>query len=330
MKIGIVAAALAGLVIGCAPSADPAAPGEGEAKAEALKVGIVFDSGGLGDKSFNDSANRGIVRAEEEFGVSAIRIESQDEKDYADNLRSVADRGAGLVVAVGINMRSAMEEVAPEYPDTKFALIDAVVPGDNVRSILFTEEQGSYLAGFAAGLASKTGKIGFIGGEEIDLIKKFENGYAQGAKAANPDIVVLPGKYTGSWNNADKAKAAANLLYGEGADVIYHAAGRAGLGLIQAAKEQGKLAIGVDSDQDDLAPGSVLTSMIKRVDEAVYQTIKDIQDGGFAGGEKRYDLASGGVGLSEMKHTKDLLTADQMARLEEAKQGIISGELTVQ
>ncbi len=336
MKLGILgaAAALAALstVSGCgggAASGGGTASGK-EAESKPLLVGIVFDSGGLGDKSFNDSANAGLVQAEAELKIEGLRTESAKEKDYADNLRGAADKGAGLVIAVGINMRAALEEVAPDYPDVKFAIIDAVVEAPNVRSVLFAEEQGCYLAGYAAALASRTGKIGFIGGQEIDLIKKFESGYAQGARAANPAIEVLPGKYTGSWENADKAKAAANLLYGQGADVIFHAAGRAGLGLIQAAKEQEKLAIGVDSNQDDLAPGFVLTSMIKRVDSAVLQTIQDVMSGSFEGGEKRYDLASEGVGLSDMKHTQDRLTDEQRAALAKVREEIVGGRIQVQ
>lgn len=318
------------VLVGCGDSGSTSSgSSSGEGGGDSLTVGIVFDTGGLGDKSFNDSAWRGIQNAEKELGITAITAESQSENDYADNLASMADQGADLVIAVGINMLSAVQQVAPNYPDTKFALVDAVADEPNVRSLLFSEHQGSFLAGAVAGLMTKTGKVGFIGGEEIPLIEKFEAGYVAGVKAANPDAEVLPAKYTYDWNNVDKAKVAAEQLYGSGADIIYHAAGRAGLGMIRAAGEQNKYAIGVDSDQDYLEPGNVLTSMIKRVDEAVFQTIKDLNDGNFTAEQKVYDLASGGVGLSEMTHTKDIIGAENLKKIEEFREKIISGEINV-
>ncbi len=324
--------ALAALIalVGCGDSASSNSGGtSGEGGGDSLTVGIVFDTGGLGDKSFNDSAWRGIEQAEKELGITAITAESQSENDYADNLASMADQGADLVIAVGINMLSAIQQVAPQYPETNFAIVDAVSEEPNVRSLLFSEHEGSFLAGAVAGLMTKTGKVGFIGGEEIPLIEKFEAGYVAGVKAANPDAEVLPAKYTYDWNNVDKAKVAAEQLYASGADIIYHAAGRAGLGMIRAAGEQKKFAIGVDSDQDYLEPGNVLTSMIKRVDESVFQTIKDLKEGKFTAEKKVYDLASGGVGLSEMTHTKDIVGAENLKKLEEFKEKIISGEITV-
>jgi len=264
---------------------------------KAIKVGIVFDTGGLGDASFNDSAWRGIEKAKADFQITAESIESRSEKDYATNLRLVADKECDLVIAVGINMKTALDQVAPEYPGTKFAIIDTLCDEDNVRSIPFKEEQGSFLVGYVAGLMTKTNKVGFVGGQELDLIKKFEVGYAAGAQSANPKAMMLPPKYTGAWDNVSDAKVAANALYGAGADIVYHAAGRAGLGVIQAAKTQGKFAIGVDSDQDHLAEGFVLTSMIKKVDEAVYQTIMDVRNDSFRAGPVEYDLKRGAWGF---------------------------------
>lgn len=297
--------------------------------AKPVKVGIVFDTGGRGDASFNDSAWRGIEKATADFEVNSEPIESRSEKDYANNLRLVADKGCNLVIAVGINMKTALDQVAPEYPDVKFALIDALCDQPNVRSILFKEEQGSFLVGYIAGEMTKTGKVGFVGGQELDLIKKFEVGYAAGVMAANPKATVLPGKYTGGWDNVSDAKVAANALYAAGADIVYHAAGRAGLGVIEAAKERQKYAIGVDSDQDHLAEGYVLTSMIKKVDEAVYQTIMDVRNNTFAGGPVEYDLAKGGVGISELRFTRDKIGEDNLKKLSEVEARIKSGDLVV-
>ncbi|MCG9894575.1 MAG: BMP family ABC transporter substrate-binding protein, partial [Fimbriimonadaceae bacterium] len=324
------AAVLAMLASGCgsAPATETAS-GDAPADADGLTIGIVFDTGGRGDKSFNDSAWRGLERAQKELGIKVLAVDSKSEKDYAANIAGAADRGADLVIAVGISMQSALEQAAKEYPDSKFAIVDASMDLPNVRSLLFTEHEGSFLVGYLAGLMSKSGKIGFIGGQELPLIKKFEVGYRAGAWKANPGIEVLPPKYTGSWDDIDKARIAANLLYGQGADIIYHAAGRSGLGLIRAAKDQGKWAIGVDSDQDDIEPGSVLTSMIKRVDEAVFQTVKDLTEGKFEAGDKVYDLAANGVGTSDFKNTKEQIGADNLEKLETVRKEIASGSLKV-
>lgn len=329
---GLAAVGLALVMAGCGSQSStsettgsPAPSGE-----KKLKVGIVFDSGGRGDKSFNDSAWAGLERAQKDLGVEPKPVESKSEKDYEGNLTALADGGCDMVVAVGINMETALKTVAPKYPNVKFAIVDGSGEGANVRSLRFKEEEGSFLAGYLAGLMTKTNKIGFVGGMEIPLIKRFQCGYEAGAKTANPACVLLPPKYTGDWNNNDLAKTAATVLFTEGgADIVYHAAGRAGLGVIAAAGEQKKYAIGVDSDQDYLAEGFVLTSMIKRVDEAVYQTIKDLQGGSFAAGEKVYDLAANGVGLSDMKFTKDKIGADNLKKLDEIKAKIVSGEIKV-
>lgn len=325
----IALSALALIAVACKKEEPVAGETTGGSSEKKVVVGIVFDSGGRGDKSFNDSAWAGVERAQKEFGVEVKSLESKSEKDYEANLSSMADEGCDLVFAIGINMKSALEKVAPNYPDTKFAIVDAPVTGDNVRALLFREEEGSFLAGYVAGLTTKTNKIGFVGGMQIPLIAKFAAGYAAGAKTANPNVEVLPEKYTGSWDNLDVGKVAAMALYNSGADIVYHAAGRAGLGVIGAAKEQNKLAIGVDSNQDDIEPGRVLTSMIKRVDEAVYSTIVDFRSGAFASGEKIYDLKSNGVGLSDMVHTKDLVGESNLAKVAEVAEKIKSGEIRV-
>jgi len=292
-------------------------------------VGIVFDSGGIDDKSFNASAWAGMQRAEKELGISVKKIESRSENDYDDNLTAMLDQSCDLIVGIGINMQQAMDKVAKENPDTKFAIVDAPVEQPNVRSLVFKEEEGSFLVGYIAGAFSKTKKVGFIGGQQIPLIVKFYSGYAAGAKAANPDVEVLPEKYTGDWNNVDVAKTAATQLFADGADVIYAAAGKAGLGVITAAKEKKLYAIGVDSDQDYIAEGTVLTSMVKKVDEGIFQTIKDLKEGAWSTGIKVYDLKAGGVGTSEFKFTKALIGDATIAKVDEYKGKITSGEIKV-
>jgi basic membrane protein A len=324
-SIFAAAAALVPLAVlsACTPGSDPANNDDGK-----TQVAIVFDSGGRGDKSFNDSAWRGIQRATTELGVASTPYDSDSERDYESNLVSAADSGADIVIAVGINMVTALTKVAGDYPDTNFAIVDGDVDLPNVRALKFSEEQGSFLVGYLAGSMTETGKLGFIGGQQIDLIKKFQAGFIAGAKTARSDVTVGV-KYTESWDNVDVAKVAAGTLYDGGADIIYHAAGRAGLGLIREAKERGLFAIGVDSDQDDIEEGSVLTSMIKKVDEAVFLTVQDVQAGEFNAGSISYDLASNGVGISELRFTRDLIGEDRLADLEEIKELIVSGELVV-
>ena len=327
---------LAALVVGCTGSSTPAttsstseptttAPTEGKK----LKVGIVFDSGGRGDKSFNDSAWAGIERAKKDFGIEETSIQSQSPAVYEGNLTRLADAKMDIVFAVGLGQGTALDKVAAKFPNAIFAIVDGDVKASNVRMLKFREEQGSFMAGYLAGLVSKTGKLGFVGGMEIPLIKKFQYGYAAGAMMANPKIEILPAKYTDDWSNADKGKACAAVLYSGGADIVYHAAGRAGLGVFTAAKEADKWAIGVDSNQDDIEKGRILTSMVKRVDEAVYQTIKDIVDGKFAPGEKMYDVASGGIGLTDFEFTKDLIGQANIDKVKEIEKKIASGEIKV-
>ncbi|MBL8047820.1 MAG: BMP family ABC transporter substrate-binding protein [Chthonomonas sp.] len=333
----IVAAGLTVGIIGCGKNdagTEGASAGTG-GKVETpsgekkMKIAVVYDSGGRGDKSFNDSAWNGIERARQDFGIESVEVESKAAKDYEGNLSQMAEDGADLVIAVGLAQGEPLAKVAANFPDTKFAIVDGSGDAKNIRSLKFKEEEGSFLVGVAAGMVSKTGKIGFVGGQEIDLIKKFEYGFYAGAKWANPNIVILPAKYTGSWDDQGKGKDLAALLFSQGADVVYAAAGRAGLGTIKAAKDAGKFCIGVDSDQDDLEKGVVLTSMIKRVDEAVYATIKDLKEGKYSAGETIYDLKSNGVGTSDFRNTKSVIGDAGMKKIEEAKAKIIAGEVKV-
>ncbi|HJP83267.1 MAG TPA: BMP family ABC transporter substrate-binding protein [Fimbriimonadaceae bacterium] len=314
------------------PAARDFTPAKGSGRnpsGKQLLVGVVFDSGGLGDKSFNDSAWAGVQRAVKQLGIDEKHIESKSEKDFEGNLTAMADAGCDIVFAIGITQQKALEAVAPKYPNVKFGIVDANVSAPNVRSLLFTEQEGSFLAGYLAALTTQSKKVGFVGGMDIPLIRKFQAGYEAGVKTADPSVEVLPGKYTGNWDDQGKGKVCANTLFASGADIVYHAAGRAGLGVISAAKEQKKLAIGVDSDQDDVEKGFVLTSMIKRVDEAVFQTVKDLSEGKFTAGSKVYDLKAGGVGLSEMKYTKDKVGKDNLEKLKAVTAKIIKGEIKV-
>ncbi len=320
---------LLGLLSGCGSAPGDQSTPRDPGGNSALRVGVVFDRGGLGDKSFNDSAWRGLERATEKFGIKAHKVESREEKDYEANLIAMADEGMDLVIAVGLNQEKALERVAPNYPDTKFAIVDGFVDAPNVRNLTFNEEEGSFLVGYLAGKVSKTKKVGFIGGMEMDLIKKFQYGYQAGVAAADPSVTVLDPIYTGGWDDIDKAKVAANALFDSGADIVYHAAGRGGLGVIRAAKERNLYAIGVDSNQDGEAKGNVLTSMIKRVDEAVYATIKDVIEGRFEPGEKRYDLSMGGVGTTDFEFTRDKIDPKVLEELKMIEQRIISGEIKV-
>lgn len=327
---------LAGLAMiafsGCTEPAKTAEGGKeskssGEKK---LKVGIVFDTGGRNDRSFNASAWRGAQKCEKELGAEVIGVDSTKESDYAQNLSQLADKGCDVVVGVGITMRTALEQAAPNYPNTKFVSIDGEpLAMDNVRTIQFKEEEGSFLVGYVAGMVTKSGKLGFVGGMQLPLIEKFRIGYMCGAKMARKDVEFLPAKYTQDWVNTDKAKVAAEILFGSGADIVYHAAGKAGLGVIAAAKERNMFAIGVDSDQDDVEPGRVLTSMIKNVDEGVFMTVKDFKEGKWASGAVVYDLKAGGVGTSNFKNTKDVVGAENLKKLDEVKAKIISGEIKV-
>ena len=322
-----LAASAALILVGCNGSSESSTvvSGGGTDSSKTTKVGIVFDSGGRGDKSFNDSAWAGIEKAKKEMSIEVKDVDSKAAKDYEGNMTALADQGMDVIFAVGMTQQDALKSVAAKYPNIKFAIIDGEVDAENVRNLKFMEEQGSFLAGYLAGLMTKSNKLGFVGGMDFPLIKKFEDGYIAGAKTANPAVEVLPGKYTGSWDDVTLGKAAAKVLYGSGADIVYHAAGRAGLGVLDAAEEANKLAIGVDSDQDDVAKGHVLTSMVKHVDYAVFDTIKDVADGKFTKGTKTYDLKVGGVGLSEFRFTKDLIGADKLAKVEEIKKKLVDG-----
>ena len=289
---------------------------------------LIFDLGGKFDKSFNEAAFTGAQRWAEETGGTYKELEMQSEAQREQALRRLAETGANPIVMTGFAFGDVLNQVAPDYPDTQFAIIDMVVEQPNVQSIVFTEEQGSYLAGIMAAQASKSGTVGFIGGMDIPLIHKFECGFAQGFKAAKPDGTVLI-NYTGTtpaaWNDPVKGGELAKAQISQGADVIYAAAGGTGIGILQAAADKGILSVGVDSNQNHLHPGKVLTSMVKRVDTAVYDAFKN----GVEPGVKVLDLKAEGVDVAIDDNNKPLITPEMQAAVDEARAGIVGGEIAV-
>lgn len=299
--------------------------------AKPLRVGIVLSTGGLGDKSFNDSAYKGLEKAKEDLGIEFKYVEPASPAEDEEFLRQYADADYDLIIATGFQMTEAAKAVAADYPDLKFAMIDDVIDLPNVKSLTFKEEEGSFLVGALAAMMSKTGTIGFVGGMENPLIKKFQVGYEQGAKYVNPKIKVLSVYTTGPnpFNDPVRGKENAISEINQGADVVYHAAGGTGIGVIDAAKEKGVYAIGVDSDQDGVAPGTVLTSMIKRVDVAVYDTVKSVKDGDFKPGLTVYGVAENGVGMTDFQFTKEKIGAEKIAKLDEIAKKIADKEIIV-
>ena len=287
---------------------------------------LIFDLGGKFDKSFNEAAYEGAKRWATETGGTYKEIEMQSEAQREQALRRLAESGANPVVMTGFAFGDVLNQVAPDYPNTKFAIIDMVVDQPNVRSVVFTEHEGSYLVGMMAAKASKTGTVGFIGGMDIPLIRRFGCGFAQGVKAVNPDAVIIQnmtGTTPAAWNDPVKGAELARSQKAQGADVIYAAAGGTGVGVLRAAADAGKLGIGVDSNQNHLHPGKVLTSMLKRVDNAVYEAFKmgtDLQTG-----VQVMNLASGGVGYAMDENNAPLVTAEMQAAVDAAAAEIIAG-----
>ncbi len=344
IKIAIAATAAFALAACSSAAPTPAASGSSapasSSSAPALKVGMAYDVGGRGDQSFNDSAAAGLDKAKAEFGLEtkeAAATNGEAESARAERLQQLIDAGYTNIVAVGFAYATSVGKVAKENPDVKFAIVDdasEASTGANIMNITFAENEGSFLVGAAAALKTKTGTVGFIGGVETDLIKKFEAGYVAGAKAAKPDVKVVskyltqPPDFSG-FSSVDKGKAAAEGMYQGGADIVYAAAGGSGGGVFTAAKAAKKLAIGVDSDQALTAAADVrsviMTSMIKRVDVGVYTFIKSIKDGTFKAGNTVFDLKVDGVGYA----TTGGMIDDIKAKLEAYKADIIAGKIVV-
>jgi basic membrane protein A len=291
---------------------------------------LIFDLGGKFDKSFNEMAFTGAQRWAEETGGTFREIELQSEAQREQALRRFAEAGANPIVMAGFAFASALETVADEYPNTKFTIIDMVVDKPNVRSVVFNEHEGSYLVGMMAAQASKSGTVGFIGGMDIPLIRKFACGYVQGAKAANPNATVIQnmtGTTPAAWNDPVKGSELTKAQIAQGADVVYAAAGGTGVGVLQTAADEGILSIGVDSNQNYMHPGKVLTSMMKRVDNAVYDafTAGNALETGF----NVMGLSNGGVGYALDDNNASLVSADMKAAVDAAAAKIASGELAV-
>ena len=304
----------------------------GHVAAQEFVPAIVFDMGGKFDKSFNEAAYAGAERFKKETAIAYREFEVTNEAQREQALRNMARRGSQVVVGIGFSQASGMERVAREFPNLKFAIVDAVVDLPNVQSIVFKEHEGSFLVGMAAAMASKTGKIGFVGGMDIPLIRRFALGYEEGAKYVNAKIEIyrnMTGTTPAAWNDPTRGGELARSQFDRGADVIYAAAGATGLGVLQAAKDKGRLAIGVDSNQNHIHPGSVLTSMIKRVDLAVYEAFKAARDGTWKAGVRSLGLAEGGVGFSLDQHNRGLITAEMEKRLQQARADIVAGKIKV-
>ena len=291
---------------------------------------LIYDLGGKFDKSFNEAAYNGAKRWVEETGGSYKELEMQSEAQREQALRRLAESGANPIVMTGFAFGDVLNSVAPDYPDTKFAIIDMVVDQPNVRSVVFTEEQGSYLVGIMAATASKSGTVGFIGGMDIPLIRKFACGYVQGVKAANPDATVIQnmtGTTPAAWNDPVKGVELTKAQISQGADVVYAAAGGTGIGVLQAAADEGILSIGVDSNQNHLHPGKVLTSMVKRVDNSVYEAF--VAGADLETGVVVMDLAKEGVGYALDENNAELVTDEMKAAVDDASAKIQAGEITV-
>ncbi len=297
-----------------------------------LKIGLVLEKSGKDDKSFNASAYQGLKRAEKELGVTTKTVEAPDNSAYESLQRAFADKKFDLIIAVGFHQLEAVKKNAERFPNQKFLLVDEDAKMPNVRSVMFEENEGSYLVGALAAMHAPSGKVGFIGGMDVPLIRRFEMGYVAGVKKINPKAEVLS-NYLGvtgeAWNNPPKAKESALNQFNRGADVIFAAAGNSGLGVFDAAAEKKKLAIGVDSNQNWIKPGFILSSMLKHVDEAVFDSVKLFKEGKYATGLIRYGVKSKGVDYAMDENNKSLVTADDLKKLEALRAEIISGKIKV-
>lgn len=294
---------------------------------------VIYDLGGKFDKSFNEAAYNGAERWKAETGGSYVDVELQNDAQREQALRRFASQGANPIVMAGFMWQATLEKLAPEFPDTNFVVIDTVVDAPNVQSLMFDEHTGSFLVGALAAMKSETGTVGFVGGMDVPLIHRFYCGYAYGARAVNPEIKLIE-NYTGTtpaaWNDPVTAGELAKAQMDAGADVVYAAAGGSGLGVLQAMADAGKYSIGVDSNQNYLHPGSVLTSMLKRVDNAVYNSFQSAgDDATFQPGRKDLGLADDGVGYALDEYNQALITDEMKAKVEELKAEVIAGKIEV-
>jgi basic membrane protein A and related proteins len=295
--------------------------------AQAQQPAVIFDMGGKFDKSFNQAGYQGAEQWKKETGKTYLEFEISNDTQRVQAIRRMAERGASPIISIGFAQASALQQVAKDFPKTQFAIIDAKVDLPNVQSLLFKEHEGSYVVGAMAALVSKTGKVGFVGGMDIPLIRKFQCGYEQGAKATNPKIEVfsnMTGTTSTAWNDPTRGGELAKAQFAKGSDIVFAAAGGTGVGVYQAAKDAGKLAIGVDSNQNHLQPGTMLTSMVKRVDVAVYNVLK-----GWKPGVSVLGLKEGGVDYAVDDNNAKLLNPTLKAKVDAVKADIIAGKVKV-
>lgn len=326
------------------PAGDDAESGCAAAQGDEISVGVAYDIGGVGDQSFNDAANRGLQKAIDDGLVKEENTDSLEANasgsNRDDNVVNLSEQECDLIVAVGFAFSEGIDTTAKEFPDVKYAVVDGfAADADNTTNLAFKEEEGSFLVGAAAGLKTKSDTVGFLGGQEgTGLIEKFQAGYEAGVKAVNPKAKVLVeyiGDTTAAFNDPTKGEALSSKMYDGGADVVYHAAGASGAGLFKAAVEANGLAIGVDSDQSLTASPEqqelILTSMLKRVDTAVYDTIKQVSEGDFTTGYQIFGLAEDGVdyAVNQFNDNEDLLSSDIQAELDDFKQQILDGKIKV-
>jgi basic membrane protein A len=297
------------------------------AAAALAQPAVIYDMGGKFDKSFNQAAYEGAERWKKEAGRPYLEFEVTNPAQREQAARRMAERGANPIVGIGFSQGGAIEKAAREFPKLSFAIVDFVVDAPNVQSIVFKEHEGSFLVGMMAALASKTGKVGFVGGMDIPLIRKFQCGYEQGARHANPKVEVtgaMTGTTPAAWSDPARGGELAKAQFAKGVDVIFAAAGGTGVGVYQAAKDAGKLAIGVDSNQNHLHPGTMLTSMVKRVDVAVYQAFK-----GITPGVQSLGLKEGAVDVALDEHNARLVSAEMKRKVDAARADIVAGRIKV-
>ena len=298
-----------------------------------IKPAVIYDMGGKFDKSFNESVYNGAQRFTKETGIKVMEFEVTNEAQREQGMRKMAQRGANVIVCVGFAQADACDKVAKEFPNTKFSIIDVGwLDNANMRQYVFKEHEGSFLVGALAAMASKTGKVGFVGGMDIPLIREFACGYVQGAKAVNSKVEVyqnMTGTTPAAWNDPAKGSELAKSQFDRGADVVYAAAGGTGAGVYQAAADSGKLAIGVDSNQNYMHPGTMLTSMLKRVDLATYETFMDVKSGNFTSGVKVLGLAEDGVGWAFDEYNKPLITDVMKSTINGLSDKVKSGSIKV-
>ena len=302
------------------------------AQSKPLQVGLVLDKGGKDDQSFNAAAFKGAQKAQQELGVTLKVVEATDDNAFEGILRNFSKARFDLIISVGFAQAEALAKVAQANNNLQYAIVDTEVSAPNVRSLLFQEHEGSFLVGALAGLSSKTGKLGFIGGMDIPLIRRFQTGFEAGAKSVNPKATVV-NQFVGvsgdAWNNPARAKELAMNQFQAGVEIIFGAAGASTLGILDAAEQKKKLAIGVDSNQNHIKPGFVLTSMLKRVDVAVFNVIREMKDGQFKPGVEHFGLANNGVDFALDRHNEKLIAPETLKRINQIKADIIAGKIKV-